>query len=118
MNVLWLALGSIALSVMAQFVLRQGMVQANAMVLEQGVPLWRAAALAPMVWAGLVLYVGAAGVWLGVLSRWEVSKAYPMVGLGFILTLAVGWALGEQVGVLRAAGVILIAAGVVLVSQS
>jgi drug/metabolite transporter (DMT)-like permease len=71
-----------------------------------------------MVWAGLVLYVASAGVWLGVLSRWEVSKAYPLVGLGFVLTLGVGWALGEQVGALRVAGVVLIAAGVVLVSQS
>jgi len=118
MSIVGLALGSIALSVMAQFALRYGMGQANASEQAQGWPLWRAAAVAPMVWVGLVLYVASAGVWLGVLSRWEVSKAYPLVGLGFVLTLLVGWAMGEQVGPLRAAGVLLIAAGVVLVAQS
>ncbi len=118
MSIIWLALGSIALSVTAQFVLRHGMAQANALVLDESLPLWRAAAVAPMVWAGLVLYVASAGLWLGVLSRWEVSKAYPLIGAGFVLTLVVGWALGEQVSVLRAAGVVLIAAGVALVAQS
>lgn len=118
MNIIWLAIGSIALSVAAQFVLRYGMAQANVLVLEESLQLWRAAAIAPLVWAGLVLYGASAGLWLGVLSRWEVSKAYPLIGLGFVLTLAVGWMLGEQVGMLRITGVVLIAAGVALVAQS
>jgi multidrug transporter EmrE-like cation transporter len=118
MNTIGWAVGSVTLSVAAQFALRHGMTTANAMVQSQDLALWRAAAFTPIVWMGLALYIGSAAFWLGVLSRWEVSKAYPLVGLGFVVTLLVGWALGEQVGALRAAGVVLIAVGVVLVAQS
>ena len=41
----------------------------------------------------------------GVLSQWDVSKAYPLVGLGFVFTVAIGWFIGEQVTSLRAIGV-------------
>ena len=28
------------------------------------------------------------------LSKWDVSKAYPLVGVGFLFTVAIGWYLG------------------------
>ena len=56
--------------------------------------------------------------WLGVLSQWEVSKAYPLAGLGFVLTLPIAYLLGEQVSMSRVIGVALICAGVVLVGRS
>ena len=118
MNSLVLAFGSVALSVAAQFALRRGMAQAAGSAQSQELPLWWAAVQSPFVALGLLLYVASALIWLGVLSRWEVSKAYPLVGLGFVATLAVAWALGEQVGPMRAAGVLLIAAGVVMVARS
>lgn len=118
MNTLTLAFGSVALSVAAQFALRRGMAQAEATAQSQELPLWWAATLSPQLLLGLMLYVTSAIVWLGVLSRWEVSKAYPLVGLGFVATLGVGWVLGEQVGPLRAGGVLLIAAGVAMVARS
>jgi len=68
--------------------------------------------------SGLMLYALGAIVWLGVLARWDVSKAYPMVGLGFGLTVAIGFLLGEQVTLLRIIGVILICTGVFLISRS
>jgi multidrug transporter EmrE-like cation transporter len=57
-------------------------------------------------------------VWLGVLSKWDVSKAYPLVGLGFALTVLIGLLAGEQVTLLRGIGVVLICAGVWAVSQT
>lgn len=52
---------------------------------------------------GFVLYGLGAVIWLGVLSKWDVSKAYnPPVGLGFVFTVLVGLMLGEQVSALRA----------------
>ena len=117
MRTLALALLSIAMAVLAQFLLRRGMGQAVTQA-DSGIALWRATAGSPWVAGGLVLYVGSALIWLGVLARWEVSKAYPLVGLGFVLTLAAGWALGEEIGSARVVGVILIAAGVALVSAS
>ena len=51
-------------------------------------------------------------------SKWDISKAYPLGGLGFGLTVVVGLLAGEQVTMLRAAGVALIGVGFFLVSKS
>ena len=67
---------------------------------------------------GFTLYGVSAVAWLGVLSQWEVSKAYPLVGLGFAFTVVIGWTIGEQVTVVRVLGVALICAGVSLVERS
>ena len=64
-------------------------------------------------------YALGAVVWLLVLARLPLSAAYPFVGLGFVLTMAIGlFALGEQLTPGRIAGTILIAAGCVLVARS
>lgn len=47
-----------------------------------------------------------------------MSKAYPLVGLGFVFTVLVGYLLGEQVTLPRVIGVALICAGVFLVGRS
>lgn len=67
---------------------------------------------------GFLLYGLGAVVWLGVLSKWDVSKAYPLVGLGFILTVIVGALAGEEVTPSRVLGVIMISAGVWLVART
>ena len=66
---------------------------------------------------GFLLYGLGAFVWLGVLSKWDVSKAYPLVGLGFVFTTLIGYFLGEEVTPLRVAGVMLICSGVFLVGK-
>nr|WP_281719388.1 EamA family transporter [Nitrosomonas nitrosa] len=70
------------------------------------------------VLAGFFLYGLGAVVWLEVLSKWDVSKAYPLVGLGFVFTVIIGFLIGEEVTVSRAIGVILICAGVLMVGRS
>jgi drug/metabolite transporter (DMT)-like permease len=74
--------------------------------------------LNPFVLGGFLLYGIGALVWLEVLSHWDVSKAYPLVGLGFGLSLVIGIALGEHVTTLRTIGVVLICIGVFLVGRS
>ena len=67
---------------------------------------------------GLTLYFLSAVVWLLVLSRVEVSFAYPFVGIGFILTMLLGWlAMGDTMSLARVAGTLLIAGGVVLIAR-
>jgi drug/metabolite transporter (DMT)-like permease len=109
MTVFLLALVSILISVAAQFTLKAGM---------RGSPGLPEVFLQPLVLAGLGLYGLSAVCWLGVLGRWDVSKAYPMVGLGFVVAALVGLWLGEPVSPLRWAGVALICCGVMLISRS
>jgi drug/metabolite transporter (DMT)-like permease len=73
----------------------------------------------PFVIGGLALYGLGAIVWLFVLSRVELTAAYPLVGMGFILTMLIGiFCLGETVNVMRVGGTLLIAAGCVCVARS
>jgi len=107
---------SIGLAVGAQFMLRDAV--AGRPLGGEWQQLLRELLTNGRLWLGLLMYGLSAIVWLKVLSQWEVSKAYPLVGAGFALTIAVGWALGEQVSWQRAGGVALICAGVYVVSRS
>ncbi len=116
-----IAILSIALSVAAQFSLKAGMSGESVKeILSQ--PFSVRSVLVVLtdkfVLAGFLLYGFGAIVWLAVLSKWDVSKAYPLVGLGFLLTVLVGALAGEEVTVTRVSGIILISAGVWLVARS
>lgn len=121
MKILMIALISVALSVAAQFLLKAGM--SGAGVRESlAEPFSLRTILSVLsdkyVLGGFTLYGLGAVVWLVVLSRLDVSKAYPLVGLGFVFTVAIGYLLGENVTLLRVVGVVLICAGVFLVARS
>ena len=121
MSTLFAATGCVMLSVMAQFLIKAGMSSvAVKTALAQPVGLHTAGAvmLSPTIIAGFVLYTLGAVLWLAVLARWDVSKAYPLEGLGFALALMVGFLIGEQVTWMRALGVFLICAGVFVVSAN
>jgi multidrug transporter EmrE-like cation transporter len=113
---------SVALSAIAQLCLKLGVGHAQARPGAGSSSLGQtlvAMLTSPWVIAGLGLYALGAVVWLFVLSRAPLSLAYPFVGLGFIMTAAIGvLVLGEQVTVTRMAGTLLIALGCVVVAQS
>jgi multidrug transporter EmrE-like cation transporter len=118
---LLLALACVLLSSLAQIAMKLGM-KAGAPAaggVEAPVLATYAQALSsPLVWLGLALYGLSAGLWLWVLSRLDVSLAYPLVSLGFVFTLFVGiqW-LGEPFSWQRVAGCGLIVAGVMLLAS-
>ncbi len=69
--------------------------------------------------AGLACYIVSVGVWIVGLSRVEVSLAYPMLSLGYVVNaLAAWWLFGEALGPMRWAGMVLILAGVFVMSRS
>ena len=69
--------------------------------------------------AGLGCYVLSVGVWIVGLSRVEVSLAYPMLSLGYVVNaLAAWWLFGEALGPMRWAGMMLILAGVLVMSRT
>lgn len=122
-NPLIVALASIFLSALAQVALKIGMSHALAAPTERATaPLWRLVASGfgqPALLLGLAMYAAGALLWLYVLARWDVSKAYPLVGLGFVLTLLVGVAfLGERLSWERALGCLLVCGGLVLIVRS
>lgn len=121
MSTFLLAVLCVVFSVAAQYLLKAGMSAAEIKsVLAQ--PLGVGSAITVFsnffILGGFTLYGLGAVAWLGVLAQWDVSKAYPLVGLGFVFTVAIGWLIGEQITVARSFGVALICAGVVLVGRS
>lgn len=120
MKIFYIAVISILLSVAAQFSFKAGMSSGNIKVLlAQPFSLRTLSILLDKyVFTGFLLYGAGAIIWLNVLSKWDVSKAYPLVGLGFALTVFVGFFAGEQVTISRLVGIILICVGVFLVGKS
>jgi multidrug transporter EmrE-like cation transporter len=75
--------------------------------------------LTPGVVVGLALYGFGTLLWLTALARVDVSQAYPFVGLGFVLTAILGYAMfGDPMTPQRIAGILVVVGGVWLVAQS
>ncbi|MHB8840880.1 MAG: DMT family transporter [Candidatus Aquicultor sp.] len=75
--------------------------------------------LHPYILSGLALYFLSSIVWLIVLSRVNLSFAYPFAGLGYVLVMIISWRfMNEPVSAIRFAGAALIGLGVVFISRS
>jgi len=122
MNLLGLILGSVGMSAVAQLFLKLGMSSEPVQQAMGQDSILHAVWIVTTNWhvlAGLGLYAFGALIWLLVLARVDLSFAYPFVGLGFIVTMALGWwVLDEPVGFARLVGALLVASGVWLVSSS
>jgi multidrug transporter EmrE-like cation transporter len=70
-------------------------------------------------WAGLILYGLSAVSWLWVLSRFQLSYAYPLLALSFPIVVAFSVILfSETVSLIRWVGVFVIFVGVSLLSRT
>lgn len=73
----------------------------------------------PLLWIGLVLFGISALFWLVVLSRVDLSLAYPFVGVSYVVVVALArFLFNEQVPTLRWIGVSVIALGIALIGLS
>lgn len=73
----------------------------------------------PGIIFGLFLYALSFVLWLVVLSRLEVSLAYPLLSIGYIIMPFVSYLfLGEALPISRLLGICVIIVGVFLVSRS
>jgi multidrug transporter EmrE-like cation transporter len=73
----------------------------------------------PHIAAGIGCYVISVVVWVLALSRVEVSVAYPMLSIGYVVNALAAWYLfGEAVTPMRLVGIGVIIAGVYLVARS
>jgi drug/metabolite transporter (DMT)-like permease len=121
-TVFLLILASVVMSALAQIVLKAGMSSSSVTSALAGGDRWHAVLTVGTnvkVLGGLFIYFASALVWLLVLSRVQVSLAYPFVALGFILTMVLGWWVHDDtMSLQRIAGTVLIAAGAVMVGRS
>ena len=118
---LGLLLCGVVLNAAAQLLLKAGTnsVGQFAFTADNVVPVGLRLALEPYILAGIGCYLVSLVVWLMALSRTDVSIAYPMLSLGFVINAAAAWfLLGESVSALRLGGVALIVLGVVVVARS
>lgn len=117
MTNLLLILTGVLLNAAAQLVLKKGMSQIGSiqvvltMVLKASTNIY--------VWSGLIFYVISFVVWLMVLSRVEVSYAYPFLSIGYIIAAFVGYFyFGESMTLNKIGGIIIICLGVFLLYRS
>lgn len=119
LHVIPLILFTVLTNAVAQILLKRGMLTIGALDLTSPVATVFKVVFQPFVFAGLCVFVISMASHLFVLSKVELSFAYPFLSLAYVVVLAFAWfGFGEQVGLIRIAGVALICAGTFLVAQS
>lgn len=70
------------------------------------------------LWISVICYFLSFIIWMLVLSKVEVSFAYPFLSIGYVVTAFAGyWLLGESLSVMRIVGILVICIGVYLISR-
>ena len=119
--VLGLVTINIFFNVAGQLLLKHGMSRLGNFQLSLNalIPVFIRAFLSPYILLGLGCYVTGFLIWLIVLAKAEVSYAYPLISVGYVLTAVLGWwLLGENVTWIRLTGILITCLGVFLISQS
>ena len=121
MHSLPLILLGVFLNAVAQLLLKQGMLRIGSLAMDVAALSAAVPKLAanPFIWAGLLSYVVSVAVWLVVLSRVDVSYAYPMVGLGYVFAAAVAWGVfHENITPMRLLGTLVVCAGIYIIART
>ena len=72
----------------------------------------------PFVLGGVFCYASSLIIWLLILSRAQVSYAYPILSLGYILTaISASYLFGEDLSSPKIIGIFLVIAGVILIAK-
>jgi multidrug transporter EmrE-like cation transporter len=122
MQTVLLVLVPVLIGVIGQLLLKKGMTavgQFDFSAAGQIIPQFFRAFTNPWVFAGFAFYFLSSLFWMIVVSRVELSVAYPMLSLGYAVVLLASFFLfGEKVSSVRWLGVIVIMLGVTLISRS
>jgi len=117
---------SIVLSAGAQLLMKAGMLELGNLDIVRTLEISpevivRLLPVLTWVLTGLVLYATSMLTWMGALAKYDLSLAYPLLGLSYVLVYigAVIWPhLHETVSVSKSIGILLILTGVFLVTGS
>ena len=121
-QVIGMVLVPVLIGVIGQILLKKGMLivgQFDFSALDQLLPQFIKAFLNPYVFMGFVFYFLSSLFWMVVLSKVQLSVAYPLLSLGYVFVLIASWFLfKEPITMIRWLGVLVIICGVTLVSRS
>jgi len=120
MHYLWLILLSVSAGVAGQTAIKLGVSQPGAENAAASlVGLLGMIVRSPLVMLGLVLYGAGALAWIAVLTKLDLSVAYPFLALNFVLVALMSrLVLGESVPLLRWLGIAVICVGILVVARS
>lgn len=116
-----LVLAGVLLNAGAQLLLKAGTNAVGHFEFSAGniVPVGLRLALEPHILGGVACYVVSVVVWIMALSRVEVSIAYPMLSIGYVVNALAAWYLfGEALTAFKLTGIGFIVVGVFLVARS
>jgi multidrug transporter EmrE-like cation transporter len=118
MNIV-LILVSVLLNCAAQLCIRKGMLQVGEIGLDGLMThLWTMVGNL-WLWMAMICYAVSILLWMAVLSKVEVSFAYPFLSIGYVVAALVGYQFfGESLSLTRIAGILVICLGVFLISRS
>lgn len=114
-------LTAVIISGTGEILLKYGMNQVGVLSLNPSTlihELWRTFTT-PFVLLGFICIFGGSILWLAIISRVQLSYAYPMLSLGYIFVVLTSWiVLNEQFPPMRLVGVLIIVMGVVVVART
>ena len=116
-----LILTGVLLNAVAQLLLKAGSraIVGVAVSFSNAWTLLERVAINPPIIGGLVCYAISVVVWILALSRVDVSVAYPMLSVGYVVNAIAAWMLfGENLNAARLAGIGVIIVGVWLVARN
>ncbi|MFQ6091995.1 MAG: EamA family transporter [bacterium] len=117
----WYVLASVLLNVIGQLFIKRGALLKGPLDLQPKMALWTIyqAISSPFILFGLLLYCISALFWIVALSRIELSYAYPILSLGYILILFLSyWLFHEDLNTLRILGTASVVVGLCLIFKS
>ena len=119
MNNILMILGSVLLNAAAQLLIRKGMLEVGAVGVNNIMQNLGSMITNLWLWGAMLSYAISILMWMSVLSKVEVSYAYPFLSVGYIMAAIAGYALfNEHLSMTRIAGILVICIGVILISRS
>ena len=121
LNSFFLIIFGVLLNASAQLFLKNGTNQLGVISLQMEtlIPTVFKVAFQPYIFAGLMCYVISVVVWIGALSRVDVSIAYPMLSIGYIVNALAAWYLfGESFTASKLTGMVFIIVGTYLIAKA
>ena len=121
MNTIPIILLGVLLNAAAQLCLKAGTTKVGpiALTVDNAWSMFWTLAFNPMIFIGLSCYVISVVAWIVALSRVDVSFAYPMLSIGYVVSAVAAYYLfGETLSPMRVGGIFVIILGVYIISRT